>query len=169
MKKNQSYEEVYISFRRCANAVTLARDRELREVGTTNGKASIMHAIDHYNGSASPGEIASLLVLAPHTVVGTINRMEKEGLVLREKGRSGAGRTTRVSLTQRGKDLWLDVKKSRELIVNLFSGLSSEDLEQLEMYLDHMREIAFERSLELLTRKMANLNKLGNTKLKFKK
>jgi DNA-binding MarR family transcriptional regulator len=162
MKRNQSYEkiyEAYTHFRRCANAVILARDRELREVGTTTAKSAIMDAINHYKGNASLGEIANFLVLTPHTVVGAINRMEKEGLVRRKKGGPGAGRTTYVSLTQKGRYIWQDVKKSRELIMNLFSGLSNEDLEQLDMHLNHMREVALEKSLELSTRKKSNLSK----------
>lgn len=167
MIENQSgnkYYDMFISFRRCANAVALARDRELLAVGVTSGKAAIMHAIHHYGGKASPGEIANFLVLAPHTVVGTINRMEKEGLVSRRRGGPGVGRTTSVSLTEKGRaiwqGIWRDVRKGTNLIAKLFSSFSSDELERLNGYLDVMREIAFKKSLEIKIKTMSNASRL---------
>ncbi len=143
MAKTRSYEYLYgkyVSFRRCANSVYVARQRELRKVDASTATAAIMHAIDHYGGTAPPGQIARWLVLEPHSVVGTITRMERDGLATRVRGVDTRDRRiTQVTLTKRGKAIWEEVKRSQGLITRLFSALSNEELEQLETWLELLR------------------------------
>jgi len=147
-KSQRTHEEFYadyIVFRRCANALIGAREKELRKVGATTAKAAVLHAIAHFGGTATPGEIARWLVLEPHSVVGTVSRMERDGMVNRVRGSNTHDRRiTYITLTKEGQVLWKKIKDSRELITRLFSSLSEESLELFRKQLELLRALALE-------------------------
>ena len=149
MEETRPYDYLYnkyASFRSCANAIYIARQRELRKVGASTATAAIMFAISYYGGTATPGEIARRLVLEPHSIVGTITRMERDGLVNRVRGNNPRDRRiTQVTLTERGKAIWSQVKRSQGLITRLFSALSNEELELMERWLEIMKTTALAR------------------------
>ncbi len=86
-------------------------------------------------------EIARRMYLHPATVVGILDRLEKQGLVIRVRSTEDR-RVVRVELTGQGRAL---VKKSPEvaqgLLVAGLEKLSSNKLENIARALDQMAEI----------------------------
>jgi MarR family transcriptional regulator, organic hydroperoxide resistance regulator len=86
-------------------------------------------------------EIARHMYLHPATVVGILDRLEKQGLVIRTRSTEDR-RVVRVELTGQGRAL---VKKSPEvaqgLLVAGLEKLSSNKLENIAWALDKMAEI----------------------------
>jgi len=172
MEATRSYQTLYdnyVSFRRCANAIIVARDGELRKVGATTAKAAIMSAIDQHGGKASLGGIARLLVLAPHSVVGAVNRMEREGLVRRRKGGEAHDqRLTLASLTKKGRAVWSKVKRSQELITRAFSVFSDEEIRQFKSFLDKLRLAALEQRQGYAPTSGRKLNRMNRARKRSK-
>ncbi len=86
-------------------------------------------------------EIARRIYLHPATVVGILDRLEKQGLVIRIRSTEDR-RVVRVELTGKGRAL---VKKSPEvaqgLLVSGLEQLSSSKLENIAQALDQIAEI----------------------------
>lgn len=71
----------------------------------------ILLAIKGYRGLTAPSisDLAERMQLRHHSVVGLLDRMELEGLVMRQP--TGVGRTTAVLLTEEGEALLEDISE----------------------------------------------------------
>jgi DNA-binding MarR family transcriptional regulator len=56
------------------------------------------------NGSLSPGELSRRMYLHPSTITGVVDRLEKKGYVLRDRGQKDR-RIVKVQLTPKGRSL----------------------------------------------------------------
>lgn len=76
-------------------------NERLRELGLTHASMRILAALDQL-GRKTQAVLAKNLRLQPQTLGSTLNRMEGQGLVLREQDASD-GRTILVSMSAQGK------------------------------------------------------------------
>jgi len=112
-------------------AMNKVAETRLLEVESTPETVGVLWACRDYPGPLHPAEIARLVFRAPHTVVGILNRMEKEGLVVRIPKEPGHP-FTEVKLTAKGEEACapaIDILK--DVIAETMSVLSEEELEQL--------------------------------------
>ncbi len=81
------------------NAMTRARENELRPLGITMIQAGVLWLLTGLGRPASPAELSVMLFRKHHSVSQLLKRMEKQGLVERspELQKSGA---VRVALTE---------------------------------------------------------------------
>jgi len=112
-------------------AMNKVAETRLLEVGLTPETVGVLWACRDYPGPLHPAEIARLVFRAPHTVAGMLNRMEKEGLIIRIPKEPGHP-FTEVRLTAKGEEACapgIDILK--DVIAETMSVLSQEELEQL--------------------------------------
>jgi DNA-binding MarR family transcriptional regulator len=112
-------------------AMNKVAETRLLEVDSTPESVGLLWACRDYPGPLHPAEIARLVFRAPHTVAGMLNRMEKEGLIVRIPKEPGHP-FTEVKLTDKGEEACsprIDILK--DVIAELMSVLSEEELQQL--------------------------------------
>lgn len=112
-------------------AMSKVAEARLHEVDSTHESVGILWACRDYPGPLHPAEIARLVFKEPHTVVALLNRLEKQGLIKRIPKAQGHP-LTEIKLTSEGKKACsqrVDILK--DVIAELMSALSDEELEQL--------------------------------------
>ena len=112
-------------------AMNKVAETRLLEVDSTPESVGLLWACRDYPGPLHPAEIARLVFRAPHTVAGMLNRMEKEGLIVRIPKEPGHP-FTEVKLTAKGEEACSPrIEILKDVIAELMSVLSEEELEQL--------------------------------------
>ena len=112
-------------------AMNKVAETRLLEVDSTHEAVGVLWACRDYPGPLPPAEIARLVFRAPHTVAGMLNRMEKEGLIVRVPKEPGHP-FTEVKLTDKGREACSPrVEILKDVIAEIMSALSEEELEQL--------------------------------------
>ena len=122
------------------SGITLARDRELEQHGLSTIKASALFIIDSIGNEATPAEISRWILRRPHSVSGLLDRMEKDGLVIRTKDLPKKNQV-RITLTQKGLQASERVLK-RASIHKIAACLSDKEQKQLRSYLESLRDSA---------------------------
>ena len=131
-------------------AMNRVAETRLGEIGATPESIGVLWACRDYPGPLHPAEIARLVFRAPHTVAGMLNRMEKEGLIVRIPKEPGHP-FTEVKLTAKGEEACgpaIDILK--DVIAETMSVLSEEELEQLL----EMTRVLLLKALDMLHMKL---------------
>src|SRR5690606_1371883 len=96
----ESEEQLFASLRRMIRAVDLySRYLTLRYNLTGPQLVCLRHLLRH--GPMAPGELARRVSLSPATVTGIVDRLEKRGLITRERSIDDK-RRLRIALTEAG-------------------------------------------------------------------
>jgi len=134
--------ELWALLEQACDATRRARDNELREFGISRMQAEILFIVKAIDGPATPAEISRWLFRKAHTVSGLLERMEKQGLVRQVKDLERKN-MIRVVIAEKGEEAY---QRSRELQVirMILSCLSSEQQEDLRVYLERLRNKALE-------------------------
>ena len=136
-----------------AYAMRKAEDRKLlkAKVGLSHEKVIVLQLAKLYDSPLTPAEISRSLFRDGQTIAGLLNRMEKEGLVTRDKKRSGKP-YTEVKATAKGEELCEPgVQTIVSFVRDIMSCLSTEELEQLHKLLVKIRQrVIDELHIELL-------------------
>ena len=112
-------------------AMNKVADTRLGEIGSTQEHIAVLWACRDYPGPLHPAEIARLVFRTPHTVAALLNRMEKEGLIIRIPKTRGHP-FTEVKLTDKGREACgPGIEILKDVIAEAMSVLSDEELEQL--------------------------------------
>ena len=112
-------------------AMSKVAEARLHEVDSTYESVGILWACRDFPGPLHPAEIARLVFKEPHTIVALLNRLEKQGLIERIRKEPGHP-FTEVKLTAKGKRACSErVDILKDVIAELMSALSDEELEQL--------------------------------------
>jgi len=119
-----------------------ARQEELRQVGITANEAGVLFYAQALGNRATPAEISRCLFKRPHSISTLISKMEKEGLV-KKVNDLGRKNLVRVELTAKGQQARNHASK-RAVIHRIVSSLSEEEHQQLNSYLEKLRNRAFE-------------------------
>lgn len=112
-------------------AMNKVAETRLLEVDSTPETVGVLWACRDYPGPLHPAEIARLVFRAPHTVAAMLNRLEKEGLIVRIPKKPGHP-YTEVKLTAKGNEACasrIDILK--DAIAETMSAMTEEELQQL--------------------------------------
>ena len=96
-------DSVLIALRKIIQAIDLNSRQLMKRVGLTGPQLVILKSI-FTAGRISAGDVAKSVSLSQGTVTGILERMEKRGLVVRERGRQDKRRVM-VQVTKAGKTL----------------------------------------------------------------
>ncbi len=111
------------------------REIELHQYGLTHVQARVFYLLLKMKEPVKISDISVMLSRKPHSTSELISRMEKNGLV--KKTRVPPGRTTIVSITEKGRDIWGNLpRKSLEMV---FSALNDEERQQIDEYMGRLR------------------------------
>ena len=100
-----------------------ARSVELRKLGLTAEKSKILRVLMVENGTSTINEIAAMTLKRHNTISLIIKRMEKAGLVKREK--IDSSNRYKISITEKGIELFETMPLNS--IDMIFSALSPEE------------------------------------------
>ena len=105
-KKDGFSEEVLVSLRRIIRAVDIYSRRLLQRTGLTGPQLSVLSEIQKHEEISISG-LARSAHLSHPTVNGILHRLEKRGLIVRQKN-SQDKRATIINITVAGKDVLLN-------------------------------------------------------------
>ena len=119
-----------------------ARAKELAKYSLTPEKSAVLFIIKVIGYRATPAEISRYLLREPHSVVGLLQRMERQGLIERFNDLERKN-LVRVALTEKGEETY-SFTANLESVHRILSCLSKEDRQQLKGYLERLRNKAIE-------------------------
>jgi MarR family transcriptional regulator, organic hydroperoxide resistance regulator len=139
-KRPEKVAEIIDNLRRVFQVVNEQSKKAEQQTGLTGPQLWAIKTIAQ-EAPIMVSEIARRMYLHPATVVGILDRLEKQGFVIRIRSTEDR-RVVRVELTGQGRAL---VKKSPEvaqgLLVSGLEQLSSSKLENIARALDQMAEL----------------------------
>jgi DNA-binding MarR family transcriptional regulator len=139
-KRSNSVAEIIDNLRRVFQVVNEQSKKAEHETGLTGPQLWAIKTIAQ-EAPIMVSEIARRMYLHPATVVGILNRLEKQGLVIRIRSTRDR-RVVRVELTGQGRAL---VKKAPEvaqgLLVSGLEKLRPSKLKSIAQALDEMAEL----------------------------
>jgi DNA-binding MarR family transcriptional regulator len=130
----QEYFELWQLFSRARHAIYSARELELREYSITLEQAYMIVRIHDLNNKATQSELAQFTFRKQNTVSVAVKRMEKQGLLKRNKSKDRKN-VDIISLTRKGEELY-NKTLSRNTINNIMSKISIEQRKQLRSCLE---------------------------------
>ena len=134
--------ELWALMRRTCDAMTRAREDELRAFDLSMIQAATLFAVKTIKGPATPAEISRWLFRQAHSVSGLLDRMEKDGLVRRVKDLEKKN-LIRVTLTEKGEKAYQQ-SRARNSIHGILSCLSEKEREDLRTYMKTLRNRALD-------------------------
>lgn len=99
----KDYEELFIALRRITRAIDLHSKKLQRETGLTTSQLLVLEAVVKLDTS-TPSNIAKEVQLSQATVTNLVDRLERNGLVLRRKSTADK-RAVEVHLTEKGRQM----------------------------------------------------------------
>ena len=130
--------------RQTHNLVFKCEDAVFSEAGLTTQKHAVLAAVNYIDDPVTVTEVARWLDRNPNGISTLVDRMEKDGLVKRARDLRDH-RAVRLVMTRKGNDIFKQATISGwELVQEILSCLSDEDIRTLNSLLDRMREKAFE-------------------------
>lgn len=123
-------------------AILKARQRELRRYQISPRQSAIIIFAQALGGMATLGEIAQWLLIEPHTVSNVVTRMERQGLVRKDKDPDRKS-VIRVVLTKKGHEGYYQSTKI-ESTSRIMSSLSKGECQQLRSCLQKLLRKAVE-------------------------
>ena len=132
--------ELWWLIRQVRRSMFRARAKELHEIGITPGVSSALFVLSRIGQRVTPAEISRWLFQEPHSTFSMLARMEKEGLITREKD-SIRKNMVRISSTERGREVF-NRTAQRDSIHRVLCILSREERAQLGQILNKLWEQA---------------------------
>jgi DNA-binding MarR family transcriptional regulator len=135
----------YILVRQAWLAVNRYAESKLAKVGVTPERLLVLWACRDYPGPLIPAEIARIAHLENQSIAGSLNRMEREGLVQRIPKRKGHP-FTEVRMTAKGRKLLaaaLPVFKS--VVSDLMSDMPMQKQKQCQEWHRELRDKALDK------------------------
>ena len=135
---------VWILCRQTHNLIYKCEDAVFAKTGLTTQKHAVLAAVNYIDDPVTVTEVAHWLDRNPNGISALVDRMEKDGLVKRARDLRDR-RLVRLVKTRKGKDIFEQATIAGwELVQEILSHLSDEDIRTLNSLLDMMREKAFE-------------------------
>ena len=119
-----------------------ARQKELQQYDVSTSQGAVLFITKTLGEKATISEISRWLLRKPHTISEMIVRMERKGLVKKSKA-PNLKTTVKVELTPKGIELYQKSKK-RQSFQNILSCLSTDERQQMILYLQRLRDSAIE-------------------------
>ena len=129
----------WVLLRQTWAAVYRVSKTRLHKLGISPQDLAVLWICRDYRGTASIAEIARIYDGRSQSIVGLVNRMEEQGLVVKIPKRKGHP-FTEVKLTERGEKACLvGVAAVKALVAETAHVLSAEERHQLHRYLAALR------------------------------
>lgn len=142
--KSNKYFELWELLARTQHAIYNARETQLREHGVTPTQAYILLRVSQLNNKATQAQIANFIFRKQNTVSVNVKRMEKQGLLKRNRNKNQKNLIT-LSLTKKGEEIYQKTL-NRDSINNIMASLSTEQIEQMR---DHLETLFTAAATEL--------------------
>jgi len=126
------------------NAMLKARTKELADYSLTPRQAAVLMIIEATQGDVTAYKIARWTVTEPHTISTLLNRMEGDGLIKRTGVKVDRRKTSKIELTDRGREAYTKVMKF-ESLSKIMDMLTQEDKEKLHTILKKLRDEALKQ------------------------
>ena len=133
---SDEYFALWVMIAQTKDSLLRARQRDYARFNISNERRAVLWSILNNGGEATPVEIARQLFRELHSVSEMLVRMEKEGLITREKA-SGKSRVV-AKLTPKGLEIF-DQSLHNETDKRIFSVLTKKQRERLLSYLWKIR------------------------------
>ena len=105
------------------------REKELFQYNIRLRHSACLFAIKELGDNATPNEIAKIVHRRPNSVSVMLNRMEKNGLIKKNRASNGGNRIV-ATLTRKGEHAF-KMSRKRESLHRIFSALTETQREQL--------------------------------------
>lgn len=147
------YYRLWLLLTQTRSAIFKARQKKVGQYLHPSQAAALI-VIWTLNGQATPAVLSRHLFLERHTVSELITRMEKKGLVRKNKDRK-IRNIVRVSITKEGREVCYQAMQT-DFIRRVMSSLSEEQREQLQSCLhillsEALKELSMEDEMPLPT------------------
>lgn len=139
--------KLWVLLAQTREAMLKSRQKELGRYNISPRQNAVLLFLQVAGDKATPAEISRGLFRESHTISEILSRMEKQGLLKRVKDLSRKN-LVRVELTEQGREA-CNRSARRESIHKILSVLSSEERQQLELYLRRLRD----KALQLIKKK----------------
>jgi len=123
------------------DSILRARERDYARFGISNERRAILFTIYDCGGVSTPTEIARRLFREIHSVSEMLVRMERDGLIAKQKG-TGSHKVE-VTLTEKGLDVFMQSLHSKT-DERIFSVLDEDERKSLSSMLLKVRNSALE-------------------------
>ncbi len=123
------------------NAFFSARHYQVKELGLTPAEFHLLLLVSELGGTATPGEIAQWMMRKRPTISGLLNRMEKNGLVIR-KAFPNNKKLKRVVITKKGKEALVHLETEKDILNSIMNSLTKEEYAQLWALLEKLKGTA---------------------------
>jgi DNA-binding MarR family transcriptional regulator len=136
--------KAWVLCRQVYNVVSRCEDTVFSKVGLSSQKHAILMAISYIQGPATVSGVANWIDRTPNGVSMIVDRMVKDDLVQRVSDLPDR-RAVRLVITKKGKAIFKQATMlGWELIQEVLSGLSDEEISTLNSLFDKVRGKAFE-------------------------
>lgn len=125
-------------------ALFKARYYEIKEFGITSMELALLVIVDGLGESATPTEISRWIMRKRPTVSELLNRMERNGLVIRT-GYKDNKKLKKVAITNKGREA-LDQATKKDIWHTIIGSLSDDEYHQLWSLLEKLKDTAFSLS-----------------------
>ncbi len=127
---NENCEHIGFLISRASLAHRNIIDRQLSTLDIHRGQPPVLFLLQKYEGMSN-SEMAEFLNVTPATLTNKIKRMEKAGLVIRQRD-PGDKRFSRIYMTEKGRGIMKQLKASiKEIENNLLKGFSEAETRDL--------------------------------------
>ena len=116
------------------------RENELKRASITVTQRKLLNALYSLGGKANINDLASRHYSDYHNISTLVDRMEKKGLIIKEKA-TGENDVIKIVLTDKGKKLW-DTTLNSDAIEEIVSVISNKECIQVISYLTRLRDSA---------------------------
>ena len=125
-------------------AMSKVRSKETLSYGVTPEQSAVLSIVQAIGDKATPAEISRAMVREANSTTSIISTMVKKGLLTQTKDLERKN-MIRVSLTEKGKEIFQKVKK-REPVHRIMSALSEEDTHELRRCLKKLQKKALDEA-----------------------
>ena len=134
------YYNLYFLMYLTQTALFRARYHEVKECGLTSMELALLTVVEGLGGSATPADISRWIMRKRPTVSGLLNRMERNGLVVRT-GHKENKKLKKVTITKKGQEALVQSKK-KDVLNTIIGSMSDEEYRQLWSLLEKLKHTA---------------------------
>lgn len=134
--------DLWILMSRVYHMIAKLRNMEMNKYNILPVQAYMLFIMRAMGSETTPAELSRFVYQQRSSVSDILNRMEKQGLITKEKKSDGKGRVL-VKMTDKGEKV-LQLSEQRAHLHNVLAALSEENRQQLESALEIMRDKAVE-------------------------
>ena len=133
---------LWYSIRRTHQSIYNIRKRVISLYKLSTIESGVLFIIHESKNNITPAEISRQLLQAPNQISQLLTRMEKKGLLYKQKG-TPKKNVVQVRLTKKGEDAF-KLSTTDNKLSKIMSALSKREKRQLLKYLDKLQQRAME-------------------------